>query len=435
MGKIQRGWLRKKMYADGLTWLFCFQVTRPSDGKRVENSKRVGLVSNFSAERAAWMEVGRLGLEKYLDNPTSPEPTVRDIAEHWRLHGLRRKEGIIGKKADETAERDERNLDRYVLPRWSDRLAISIKPPEVEAWFEVLATTPQWRGKPLQWGTIDKINSAMSQVYAHAQRHDLIPADATCNPFRPPKLGGARCKSASDYEAKVVSPAQMIAILAELDKPEHKLEWTLALVHAATALRPEECFGLKWCDIRWTENHILVTRAWSKGKETGGKTYASMKPVAMHPALAEYLQQWRNETMYSEDSDWVFASYRKKGQVPRAASTCGKKYLRPAAVKAGVISQDDPSRFGWHNLRHSLATFFGSNDVHPSVIQRMLRHANQRTTARYIHPVAADQIAAQEKFLDAIKVRRTSHRGSRRNRTRVESRVGKGRRKPVTHSK
>jgi integrase/recombinase XerD len=224
----------------------------------------------------------------------------------------------------------------------------------------------------------------------------------------------------------------MVAILAELDKPERKLEWTLALVHAATALRPEECFALKWCDIDWTNNQILVRRAWSKGKETGGKTCGSMKPVPMHSALAEYLQQWRNATPFSRDSDWVFASYREKGRVPRAASTCGK-YLRPAAVKAGVISQDDPSRFGWHNLRHSLATFFGSNDVHPSVIQRMLRHANQRTTARYIHPVNADQIAAQKKFLDAIKIRGTSHQSSRRNRTRVESRVGRQKAKSVTH--
>ena len=146
----------------------------------------------------------------------------------------------------------------------------------------------------------------------HAQRHDLIPAEASCNPFRPPKLGGVRCKSTSDYEAKVVSPNQMVAILAELDKPEHKLEWTLALVHAATALRPEECFALKWCDVRWTVDQILLRRAWSKGKETGGKTYGSMKPVAMHPALAGYLQQWRNETTFGEDSDWVFASYRER---------------------------------------------------------------------------------------------------------------------------
>lgn len=152
----------------------------------------------------------------------------------------------------------------------------------------------------------------------------------------------------------------MIAILAQLDRPEKKLEWTLALVHAATALRPEECFALQWRDIDSTNNQILVQRAWSKGKQTDGKTKGSMKPVAMHPALYEFLNEWRKESCYNKDD---------KGRVPRAASTCGKQYLRPAAVAAGVISKDDHSRFGWHNLRHSLATFFPSfsnpNDAPP----------------------------------------------------------------------
>jgi integrase len=381
------------------------------------------------------MEVGSLGLEKHLDNPIGPEPTVRDIAEHWRLHALRRKEGIIGKKALETADRDEHNLDRYVLPRWSDRLAMGIKPPEVEAWFEILATTPQWRGRPLKWGTIDKINSVMSQVYSHAQRRDLISPEMVYNPFRSPKFGGVRCKTQSNYEAKVVSPEQMVAILHELDKPETKLEWTLALVHAATALRPEECFALKWIDLNPANNQILVQRAWSKGRLTDGKTVGSMKPVAMHPALFDYLNDWRKESVYSKDSDWVFASVREKGRIPRSASTCGKKYLRPAAVKVGVISEDDNSRFGWHNLRHSLATFFGSNDVHPSVIQTMLRHSKQQTTARYIHPVNSSQLEAQGLYLDAIKIRGKRKTASGMRRPRVESRVGEGRSKPVTHSK
>ncbi|MGH9560625.1 MAG: hypothetical protein ACRD3S_04145, partial [Terracidiphilus sp.] len=83
-------------------------------------------------------------------------------------------------------------------------MARSIKPTEVETWFELLATTPQWKNKPLMWPTIDKINSVMSQVYAHAQRHGLISAEMDNNPFRPPKLGGVRCKTQSDYEAKVV---------------------------------------------------------------------------------------------------------------------------------------------------------------------------------------------------------------------------------------
>jgi integrase len=61
--------------------------------------------------------------------------------------------------------------------------------------------------------------------------------------------------------AKVVTPEQMIAILGHLDRPETKLEWTLALVHAATALRPEECFALKWWDIDPASNQIRVQGA------------------------------------------------------------------------------------------------------------------------------------------------------------------------------
>ncbi len=48
MAKKSEGWMRKKMYADGETWLFCYYTTRPKDGKRVEHSQRVGLSSRFS---------------------------------------------------------------------------------------------------------------------------------------------------------------------------------------------------------------------------------------------------------------------------------------------------------------------------------------------------------------------------------------------------
>jgi len=69
-----------------------------------------------------------------------------------------------------------------------------------------------------------------------------------------------------------------------------------------------------------------------------------------------------------------------------------------------VIAKEDPSRFGWHNLRHSLATFFASNEVHPSVIRASPRHAKPQTTARYIRAVNTRQVEAQGKFLEAIKL-------------------------------
>lgn len=38
------------------------------------------------------------------------------------------------------------------------------------------------------------------------------------------------------------------------------------------------------------------------------------------------------------------------------------------------------------------------------MIQSMLRHEKQQTTARYIHAVNVKQIEAQGKYLDAIKI-------------------------------
>lgn len=49
-----------------------------------------------------------------------------------------------------------------------------------------------------------------------------------------------------------------------------------------------------------------------------------MTQVAMHPALAQALQEWRRESLYSGDADWVFASARTKGKTPRSAGVAGQ---------------------------------------------------------------------------------------------------------------
>ena len=401
MGK---GTVSKKHRAQGLTWIYRFQATRASDGKRVERTKVIGLVKDIgSSEAAAWREVGRLGLDNNFDQG-SGSPTFRELADHFRHHELKKERGI-GVKAEETVSTAELLLDKWILPRWGGKAAADIKPLEIEAWFEALTSEPHGKkNAPLSWGTIAKLKSIMAQVFKHAQRYELIPATIGHDgrPTNPVVL--ARSESDSSYEAAVVSPEQMIIILNELNTPETCLEWTLALVHAATALRPEEAFGLQWGDIDWLNGQIHIRRGWSKGKETKGKNKVSMSQVVMHPALAQALQAWREESSYHRDTDWIFASTRTKGKTPRSAGVAAQDYLRPAAVKAGVIPKDYKGRFGFHNLRHSLATFFGNNDVNLPVIQSMLRHAKPTTTAVYLHRVNATQMAAQAKYLEAIKV-------------------------------
>jgi site-specific recombinase XerD len=55
-------------------------------------------------------------------------------------------------------------------------------------------------------------------------------------------------------------------------------------------------------------------------------------------------------------------------------------------------------------LRHSLATFFAASEISLPVIQSVLRHTRPSTTALYTHRVDAPQLAAQQKFLQAINI-------------------------------
>jgi integrase len=380
------GWISKK---NG-RFMYRFYTTRVSDGKKVEQMKTIGLISVLKTEKAAWQEAERLGLTKLSSTPTAAQLTFEALGLHFIKHELDKSEGKIGRKAEETSIRDKHLLNKYCIQRWGKNLALDIKPLELEAWFELLSAT-------LKWTSISKVRSVMSQAFNHGYRHGLISGGKDSNPVRL-----SRCPVSTTYEAVVVSPEQMILMLNELDTTETQFEWTLALVHAATGMRPEEVFGLQWSDVNWEKGQIDINRAWSKGKLTAGKNEGSMTQVVMSPVLAEALKRWQKLTLYSEPGNWVFASYRENGKIPRSASTCGKKYLRPAAVKAGVIPDDYKGRFGWHNMRHSLATFL-AGEVDSSQTMKMLRHKKLSTTMElYTHSVGSRQCDAQQKYLSAI---------------------------------
>ncbi|MDR3748757.1 MAG: tyrosine-type recombinase/integrase [Acidobacteriota bacterium] len=77
-------------------------------------------------------------------------------------------------------------------------------------------------------------------------------------------------------------------------------------------------------------------------------------------------------------------------------------HLRPAAIAAGVVLKPG-QRFGFHNLRHSLATFLINKEQDTNTVQGLLRHANVSTTlGLYAQSVNASMVEAQEAMLKAI---------------------------------
>ena len=80
-----------------------------------------------------------------------------------------------------------------------------------------------------------------------------------------------------------------------------------------------------------------------------------------------------------------------------------ESHLRPAAVKAGVLVKGEKVRFGFHNLRHSLASFLVRTKTDPKAVQALLRHSHVKTTLQlYAHSISEDRMAAQGQMLEAI---------------------------------
>jgi integrase len=213
--------------------------------------------------------------------------------------------------------------------------------------------------------------------------------------------------------ALILTPPQTFEILNSLPL----LQQTMVVLDAATGLRYSEIAGLKWLDIDWENNQMHVQRRWIRGNVREPKSKKSKAPVAMAPLLAKYLQAWRLQTEYARPADWVFASQKTRGRTPRVGNMLCRDYIRPAAVKAGV-KLEDGQRFGFHNLRHSLASFLVTKkktDV--KTVQRSLRHAKSTTTLdHYSQTDMEELIAAQEMMLDAI----FSHAGGPVNQSRVD---------------
>lgn len=237
-----------------------------------------------------------------------------------------------------------------------------------------------------------------------------------------------RCKTTSTYEAMILTPEQAYAILLNLQEPER----TLTLLASGTGLRISECLGLQWQDVSFADSMIHVRRTWTCGQIGLPKSKASKAPVPLHPLLAEFMLLWKQKTPYSQSCDWVFPSSRLEGKQPRVANMLVEDHLRPAAVKAGILSShknlqgqlvdDDPRRFGFHNLRHSLASFLIRTRTDPKTVQTLLRHSDVKLTLQfYTHAVSRDRMAAAGKMLTAILSHAKEQSGLKADREEIAS--------------
>jgi len=399
MARYQNGSVRIEQRKDGPTWVYRFQVTR-SDGKRVEHTSSLGLVKDIGTkEKDAWDGVDRQHLRETVNHlqPFKGTPrTYGQLCQHYMENELMEDQGEATiEKAFATIETYKRHLTNRIIPRWGRLAPLAIESLAIETWFKELKKgTPKEKVKPLADPTIDKIRRVMNLVYLHGQRCNFLPRQQEGNP-----MNWVRQRTTSTYQALIMTPQQAFEILLNIPEPRR----TLALSDAATALRVSEILGLMWMDLNFEDLVMYVRRAYVWGRFKEPKSKASKAPVPMHPLLAGFLLAWREKTSYARDNDFVFPSTRLKGKKPLSASILVQKYLRPAAVKAGVIEDGQKVRFGFHNFRHSLASALVKMKVDPKTVQEFLRQAHITTTLQlYAQSDMESKRDAQGRFLEQL---------------------------------
>lgn len=285
------------------------------------------------------------------------------------------------------------------MPRWSGEIAIKIDPRRLKSWMLDLDVESPTRGK---------YKSVMSGMYTWGQCEGLIPRGEEYNPCNYVK--GRQFSQVSSYEGMAIEIEDVLAVLSELQQPEYEL----ALLVVACQLRISEALGLKWRDVLWGRGLIAIRQTFVHlNIQEGAKTKLSRSRVEAPKFLLDVLAGWRNETMYADDEDYIFASEKLGGTQPRSGSQLVEDYIRPAAIRAGVIRVENGvtydrdgevvKRFGFHVLgRHSIATFLMDNQENPAVVQAVMRHSKMDMTLYYSHSHRSAKRAAQERVLQHV---------------------------------
>jgi integrase len=154
-------------------------------------------------------------------------------------------------------------------------------------------------------------------------------------------------------------------------------ERDLLMVMLLTLARVDEILRLTWADVSFDQAAISL---WTR-KRRDGNLEADTLP--MSGDLKEILlKRWETRTQ----NDWVF--YNTK---------TGTRYNRRPKFMAGLCNRAGVPFFGFHALRHFMASFLADRQkVSKMTISRLLRHRALGTTEIYLQSIGEGQRSALE---------------------------------------
>jgi integrase len=360
--RYQQGSLyREKRKAGPDVWVFRYR-----DGQ-TNRKEQIGTVEQFPTKTLARKACE--SLRSTINRETRSPRTVAELVTHYA-------EKELPNKTPYTAEVYAGYLKTWILPTWKGHSLSDVRTIAVESWLGTL---------PLANGTRAKLRNLMHALFNHAMRWEFF----SRNPITLVRQSAKR-----ERIPDVLTVEEIGKLLSELPDT-----WrTAVFVAVTTGLRVSELLALKWKDVRFDSEEIILTRGIVRQQIGTMKTEASRKPAPLDAGLADVLTGWRGLCPYNQDSDYIFGSPDMDGKQPYWPTSAMADHVRPAALRAGI-----PKRLGWHTLRHTFGTLVKSQGADVATTQALMRHANASITMdKYVQAVTPAKREAQSRIVQSI---------------------------------
>ncbi|MCK2219771.1 site-specific integrase [Actinomadura sp. ATCC 31491] len=270
--------------------------------------------------------------------------------------------------ADTTAERDRKNLDRYVLPHWGHWPLDSITRMEVEGWVKLLSKeggrARDGTKKPLGAPTVHlayRVFSAM--LRAATEEKPPVILNNPCHGVRLPALPAKKRRYFTDDEQE--------RILQHLAEPYR----TLVELAQWSGLRWEELAGLHGSDVDWFRELIEVRWVLTpKGLRPYPKSDDSERVIP----VPGHIMQAMAVLLEGRDRGGLVFRPRTGPERPVHYQTFYWHWRR--ALEAAGVPYARP-----HTNRHTAASRLVQMGVPIIQVQHILGHDSIKTTEQYSH--------------------------------------------------
>jgi integrase len=311
-------------------------------------TKRIGTVSQYPTKASAWKAAKTFQCSfENLVATNDAVITVNTLVEQYRLEKM--------PKRNDTRRAYEVWLKNHILPRWSNSSLSDLQARPVELWLATLSLAP--KSKAHIRGILSILwDFAMWRGHVAIQRNpmELVTVKSATKRIRQP-----RSLTVDEFQK----------FIQHLGQPFK----TIALACCCLGLRISECLGLKWADVDWLNGNLRVERAIVCQQVGDVKTAESRRYLTIDRELLEALKSWKQTSQFSAPGDWMFASPVQHGQLPWSYDQIWRVYQK-AAEKSSI------GQIGTHTLRHTYRSWLDSVGTPVGVQQRLMRHADIRTT-------------------------------------------------------